>query len=169
MGKGCHALTGVVYLKYVEGRARNGKPIRPYSISARTHAITRMPGFINKKHLRDSYTDVEDYAMIHIVFQDGTVADVVASELLHGGSKNYIEVHANNHRSICNISPNNAMQTYNPVDENFRDIYVTEKTGTKQAVNIPPLGTVGNQNEINAVLQDYDNRYSNRERQPISC
>ena len=31
------------------------------------------------------------------------------------------------------------MQTYNPVDENFKDIYVVEKTGTKQGwSNISP-------------------------------
>lgn len=153
MGKGCHALTGAVYLKYVEGRARNGKPIRPLTISARTHAITRMPGFLNQGHLRDSYTDVEDYAMIHVVFEDGTVADVVSNELLQGGSKNYLEVHANNHRTICNITPNNTMQTYNPIDENFRDIYVVEKTGTKQGwSNLSPDEGwfIGYQNEIEA-------------------
>ena len=51
---------------------------------------------------------------------------------LQGGVKNYVEVHANNHRTICNIAPNNAMQTYNPAEQNFQDIYVVEKTGTKQ-------------------------------------
>jgi predicted dehydrogenase len=132
MGKGCHPLTAAIYLKHVEGRARNKKPIRPRTISCRTHAITRMPNYMNEGHLRDSYTDVEDYASIHIVFDDNTIADIVASELLHGGVKNYVEVHANNHRTICNITPNNAMQIYNPVDENFKDIYVVEKTGTKQ-------------------------------------
>jgi predicted dehydrogenase len=104
----------------------------PVSVSARTHAITRMPGFKNEGHLRDSYKDVEDYAAIHVVFEDGSIADIVASELLHGGVKNYVEVHANNHRTICNIAPNNAMQTYNPDEQNFKDIYVVEKTGTKQ-------------------------------------
>ena len=132
MGKGCHPLTAAIYLKHVEGRATSGKPIRPGSVTARTHAITRMPGFRNEGHLRDSYTDVEDYAMVHVVFEDGTIADIVASELTHGGVKNYLEVNANNHRTICNITPNNAMQTYNPVEENFKDIYVVEKTGTKQ-------------------------------------
>jgi predicted dehydrogenase len=132
MGKGCHPLTASIYLKHVEGRARTGNPIRPISISSRTHSITRMPGFINEGHLKDLYKDVEDYAMIHVVFEDGTFADIVASELLQGGVKNYVEVHANNHRTICNIAPNNAMQTYNPVEENFSDIYVVEKTGTKQ-------------------------------------
>lgn len=132
MGKGCHPLSAAIYLKHVEGRVCNGQPIRPKTITARTHAITRMENFKNQGHLKDSYTDVEDYAVIHVVFEDGTVADIVASELLHGGVKNYLEVHANNHRTICNITPNNAMQTYNPVDKNFEDIYVVEKTGTKQ-------------------------------------
>ncbi len=132
MGKGCHPLTAAIYLKHVDGRARTGKPIRPVSISCRTHSITRMPNFINERHLKDLYRDVEDYALVHIVFEDGTIADIVASELLQGGVKNYVEVHANNHRTICNIAPNNAMLTYNPVEENFKDIYVVEKTGTKQ-------------------------------------
>jgi predicted dehydrogenase len=132
-------LTAAIYLKHVEGIARNGKPIHPSTVSARVHAITRMDNYINEKHLKDSYTDIEDYASIHVVFEDGTIADIVASELLHGGVKNYLEVHANNHRTICNITPNNAMQTYNPVDENFNDIYVVEKTGTKQGwSNISP-------------------------------
>lgn len=132
MGKGAHPLTAAIYLKHAEGIARNGKPIHPITISARVHAITRMTNYKNKGHLKDTYTDIEDYANIHVVFEDGTIADIIASELLHGGVKNYLEVHANNHRTICNITPNNAMQTYNPIDENFKDIYVVEKTGTKQ-------------------------------------
>jgi predicted dehydrogenase len=132
MGKGCHPLAAAIYLKYMEGIKRYGNPIRPRSISTRTHAITRMPNFINEGHLRESYRDVEDYAASHVVFDDGTIAEIIASELMHGGVKNYFEVHANNHRTICNIAPNNVMQTYNPVDENYRDIYVVEKTGTKQ-------------------------------------
>lgn len=139
MGKGCHPLAGAIYLKQVEGMASTGKPIRPKTVTCRTHAITRLSNFKNEQHLRASYTDVEDYAYTHIVFEDGTVADIVASELLHGGVKNYLEVHANNHRTICNLTPNNAMQTYNPVEENFEDIYVVEKTGTKKGwSNISP-------------------------------
>ncbi|MEP6262204.1 MAG: Gfo/Idh/MocA family oxidoreductase [Gillisia sp.] len=139
MGKGCHPISAVLYLKQVEGISRNGKPIRPLTVTCRTHSITRMDNFDDKSHIRASYTDVEDYAFTHIVFEDGTIADITASELLQGGVKNYLEVHANNHRTICNITPNNAMQTYNPVEENFEDIYVVEKTGTKMGwSNISP-------------------------------
>lgn len=132
IGKGCHPLAAAIYLKQVEGMARNGKSIRPVTVSARTHAITRSSNFLNIGHLRDSYKDVEDYVSVHIVFEDETFADIVASELLQGGVKNYVEVHANNHRSICNITPNNAMQTFNPKEEYLNDVYVVEKTETKQ-------------------------------------
>jgi predicted dehydrogenase len=139
IGKGCHPMSAAIYLKHAEGRTRSGKPIHPMSISVRTHAITRMPLYEDLGHLRRGYTDIEDYALAHVVFQDGTMADITASELVHGGVKNCVEVHANNHRTICNIAPNNAMQTYNPVEDNFRDIYVVEKTGTKQGwSNISP-------------------------------
>ncbi|RZM28589.1 MAG: Gfo/Idh/MocA family oxidoreductase [Pedobacter sp.] len=139
IGKGSHPLAAAIYLKKIEGLKRNGKPLRPLKISARTHSITRLPGFIDKGHLKKNYTDVEDYANVHIIFQDGTIADITASELTHGGVRNYLEVNANNHRSICNIAPNNAMQTYNPLEEAFNDIYVVEKTGTKQGwSNISP-------------------------------
>ena len=40
-----------------------------------------------------------------LVFEDGTVADVTASELVMGGIYDYIEVFANNHRTRCRISP----------------------------------------------------------------
>ncbi len=132
IGKGVHPLTAALYLKKVEGRARGGGPIRPSTVSARTHAITRSENFIDKGHVRTTYTDIEDFAAIHVVFEDGTFADIFASELVLGGVHNWIEIAANNHRGICNINPNNAFQTYNPRDEYFNDIYVVEKTGTKQ-------------------------------------
>jgi hypothetical protein len=60
------------------------------------------------------------------------VADIFASEIVMGGIHNWLEVMANNHRAVCNINPNTAMQTYNPAEAQFRDVYVVEKIGTKQ-------------------------------------
>jgi predicted dehydrogenase len=132
IGKACHPLTAALYLKRVEGRARDGRPIRPAAVSARTHELTRLDGYVDAGHLRTDYTDIEDFAVLHVVFEDGTVADIFASEIVMGGIHNWLEVCANNHRAVCNINPNTAMLTYNPVDANFEDIYVVEKTGTKQ-------------------------------------
>jgi len=83
------------------------------------------------------YTDIEDFCAVHVVFEDGTVADIFSCEIVMGGIHNWLEVAANNHRTLCNINPNTAMQTYNPADEYFRDIYVVEKIGTKQGWSTP--------------------------------
>jgi len=137
IGKACHPLTAVLYFKRVEGRTRLGAPIRPKAVSARTHRLTTSPDYQDLGHLRCDYEDVEDFGHIHIVFEDGMVADVFASEILLGGVRNRLEVAANNHRTICNINPNTAMQTYNAREEYFKDIYVVEKTGTKQGWSNP--------------------------------
>ena len=132
IGKGVHPLTAALYLKRVEGRARHGKPIRPAAVSARVHSLTRLERYVDRGFLRTDYQDVEDFSATHVVFEDGTIADIFASEIVMGGIHNWLEVMASNHRTVCNINPNTAMQTYNPAEEQFRDIYVVEKIGTKQ-------------------------------------
>jgi len=132
IGKGVHPLTAALYLKRVEGRARHGRPIRPAAVSARMHSLTRLKDYADRGFLRTDYHDIEDFSATHVVFEDGTVADIFASEIVMGGIHNWLEVMANNHRALCNINPNTAMQTYNPAEEQFRDIYVVEKIGTKQ-------------------------------------
>jgi len=132
IGKGCHPLSAALYLKRVEGRVRDGQPIRPASVTARAHAITRLDGFCDEGHIRTGYYDIDDFAMIHVTFEDGTIATLLTSDIVLGGIHNWLEVCANNHRTVCNINPNTAMQTYNPVDENYQDIYTVEKIGTKQ-------------------------------------
>ena len=137
IGKGCHPLTAALYLKRVEGIAKNGKPILPKAVSARTHALTRLKSFEDRGHIRCDYHDIDDFSLMHVVFEDGTIADIFASDILVGGIHNWLQVSANNHRTICNINPNTAMQTYNPVEDYFKDIYVVEKTGTKQGWSNP--------------------------------
>ena len=132
VGKGCHPLSALLYLKRVEGRARDGRPIRPATVSARIHELTRLPGYRDAGHLRTDYNDIEDAAMLHVTFEDGTLATVFASEIVMGGIKNRLEVMANNHRAVCNINPNDTMRTYNPDEAAFEDVYLVEKLGTKQ-------------------------------------
>lgn len=127
IGKGCHPLTAVIYFKHVEGRTRFGMPIRPKTVSARVHSITRLPNFDDQGYLKTHYKDVEDFGIIHIEFEDGTIADIVANELSLGGTNNWIRVNANNHRTLCNMSHNNTMETYTPDEKFYNDVYVVEK------------------------------------------
>ncbi|MCL2133705.1 MAG: gfo/Idh/MocA family oxidoreductase, partial [Bacteroidales bacterium] len=111
---------------------RFGKPIHPKSVTARVHAITRMPNYDNKGFLKTHYKDTEDFAILHIEFEDGTIADMFASELVLGGTNNWIQVCANNHQTKCNMSHNTAMQTYTPDGNFYNDVYIVEKIETKQ-------------------------------------
>jgi len=137
VGKGCHPLTACLYLKQIEGRARDGRPIRPASVSCRVHEITRLPAFQSRGFLRTDYDDVEDYSQLHVTFDDGTVADVFATELVLGGVHNWLEVFANNHRTTCRLNPVNLLDTYNPVASQLTDVYVVEKIGTKEGWSHP--------------------------------
>jgi predicted dehydrogenase len=132
IGKGVHPLGAILYLKRIEGLATLGRPIRPASVSARTHELTRLPGYRDAGFIRTDYRDIEDYGMIHVVFEDGTVGDVVTSEIVLGGIYDYVEVFANNHRTRCLISPTELANTYNPRGEQFKDVYLIEKTSTQE-------------------------------------
>jgi len=153
IGKGCHPLSVAIYLKHVEGRVKNGSPIRPKTISSRTHAITRLPNYEDKGYLQTTYKDIEDFASMHVVFEDNTIASLFASELVLGGVNNWIEINTNNHRSRCQMSHNDAMKIYTPSEENLKDVYIVEKTETKQGWSFisPDEGWFhGYQHEMNA-------------------
>ena len=137
VGKGCHPMTAALYLKRAEGEARDGKAIRPATVSARTHAITRLKNFRDLGFLRTTYDDIEDYGQVHVTFTDGTVADIFSCELVLGGVHNWLEVFANNHRTRCNLNPIDALETYNADEKFLKDVYVTEKIGTKQGWTRP--------------------------------
>jgi predicted dehydrogenase len=132
IAKGCHPLGAILYLKRKEGIARLGRPLRPAAVSARTHSITSIPGFEDRGFLRTKYQDTEDYGFLHVTFEDGTVADVTASELVMGGIYDYVEVFANNHRTRCRISPVSVLDVYNPCHEQFKDIYLLEKISSNE-------------------------------------
>jgi predicted dehydrogenase len=137
MGKACHPLSAVLYFKREEGKASGKGPIRPAAVSARTHNLTQIPGYRDEGHIRTDYHDVENFVSVHVVFEDGAVADVFASEIVIGGVHNWIEVFANNHRMRCNINPVDACVLYNPDESKLKDVYITEKLGTKQGWSFP--------------------------------
>jgi predicted dehydrogenase len=132
VGKGVHPLGGMLYLKRIEGLRRNNKPVRPKTVTSKTHKLTRLASYQDKGFIRTNYHDVEDYGFIHITFEDGTVADVLASEVALGGLDGYIEVFANNHRTKCQVSPVHITDTYNPSNSQYDDIYIVEKCSTKE-------------------------------------
>lgn len=121
---GSHPLGAILYLKRVEGLARYGKPIRPESVTARIHTLTKCRAYEDKHFLRNDYHDVEDYGWAHIIFEDGTVGDIMGGATVLGGINDYMDIFAANHRTRININPVTFMETYNPKSSQFDDIYI---------------------------------------------
>ena len=71
-------------------------------------------------------------ALLHVVFDDGTVGDITASELVMGGIYDFVEVFANNHRTRCRMSPVNVIDVYNPRHEQMKDVYLVEKISSNE-------------------------------------
>jgi predicted dehydrogenase len=155
VGKGTHPLTAALYLKRVEGNTRNGRPIRPQSVSARVHEITRLPSYQDLGFLRTDYKDIEDVGVVHITFEDGTIADIFSGEIVMGGIYCWMEVMANNHRTRCNISHIDAVETYNPKEEIYKDVYLVEKIGTKQGWS----KAAPDENWMNGYVQEMEHFY----------
>ena len=132
MGKGCHPLSAMLYLKRVEGLAHAGRPIRPKAVSCRCERLTGIPNYRDAGFIRTDYHDTEDHCLAHVTFEDGTVADVLSSEVVLGGLYSYLDVFANNHRTRCNLSPTPLLETFNPSGPQYADVYTVEKISTKE-------------------------------------
>ncbi len=130
--KGCHPLSAAIYFKAIEGRTRLGRPIRPARVSAHSHRLTQLAGYVDEGTLRTDYADTEDYGQMHVTFEDGTVADILASDVVLGGVANWIEVFCGNHRTRCNLNPVDALETFAPSAAALEDVYVVEKIHPKQ-------------------------------------
>lgn len=172
VGKGCHPLTAALYLKRVEGINRVGEPIRPKSVRATTHEITKSPNYIDSGYIRKDYDDVENWSHMHVVFEDGFVADIYATEIVLGGIRERLEIVGTNFRFNCNMSPNNASVMFIPdrsiltVVPGEHVINISEKINTSEGWTTPSP----NENWMRGYPQEFMDFISaiEQEREPIS-
>jgi len=130
--KGSHPLGAALQLKQEEGLRRNGKPIRAAAVFAETGNLTHIAAFQaeQERYLRTGWEDVEDWGIIVITFEDGSVAEIKAADTTLGGVHNYLEAYLSNARVRANINPNDAGVAYAPAGHIFGDEYIHEKIET---------------------------------------
>jgi predicted dehydrogenase len=139
LGKGCHPLGGALYLKYDEGRRRTGRPIRPKSVIGAVANLSYIESLKSepKKYIAFGWEDVEDWGTMVVTFEDGSVAQITASDNVLGGISNTLKVYGSNAVVHCNINPNTVCQAYAPEASVFGDEYITEKIETKAGWTCP--------------------------------
>ena len=137
--KGSHPLGAVLQLKQWEGQRRNGRPIRPASVMCEVGNLTFIESVKRepKHYIKMDWKDVEDWGLIVLKFDDGSVAEIAAGDTTLGGVHNYLEAYLSNARIRANINPNNACVAYAPSAEIFGDEYISEKIETKGGWSYP--------------------------------
>lgn len=131
---GAHPLAGILYLKEVEARAR-GEQIEVASVLADTAAVTKCLNEHEHRHIAASPVDVEDFANVTVTFTDGSKAVVIATDLVLGGTKNYIEVYCNDGVLMCTLTPTDMLGTYFLDEEGLEDVNLAEMLPSKLGWN----------------------------------
>jgi predicted dehydrogenase len=171
MGKACHPLGLALYIKRLEGRIRDGKPIEPVAVSGRCGYLTyeddyQDPDYRNTKKVRSGYVDGEDWGLMVVRFADGTYAEVEANEFTLGGVANTFEVLSNKFRVRGNLSPNNALQAYSPSPDVFEPEYIVEKLELSGGWSFPAMNenfTMGYLDEMQVFLDRFAAHRAGRE------
>ena len=140
LGKACHPLGAALYLKAEEGMRLRGAPVRPVAVMAEVAHLADTATF---KASTPCYmrvvaaSNVEDWGSMLITFDDGTVAQITASDVVLGGVRNQMAVYGAKAVVFANINPNNAVQAYAPEATVFGEEYIVEKTETKAGWSFP--------------------------------
>jgi len=131
---GCHPLTGILWLKQVEAAARN-EEIHVVSVTADMGNTTTNLTEYEKRHLTIKPFDVEEFANVTLTFSDNTKAVIIASDNVLGGTKNYIEIYANDGTLMNNITPANNLQAYFLDQEGLENVQFSEMLPEKTGWN----------------------------------
>lgn len=135
---GAHPLAAILWLKRIEADAR-GESITVKSVFADMGLVTPALSPYDHRHIAARPNDVEDCGTVILTFSDGTKATIIATDLLLGGSKNYLELYCNDAVINCNLTMSNLMSTYFLDEERLDDVYISEMLPSKTGWNNPFL------------------------------
>ena len=122
---GCHPLAGMLHLKQVESESR-GETIAVTSVLADTGVTTHCLREEELRYLAARPGDVEDFGTLTLTFSDGTKCLMIATDVVLGGTKNYIEVYGSDGVLLCNLTPTDLLSTYFPDEKGIEHIQLAE-------------------------------------------
>lgn len=125
MRNGVHPLGAILYLKKQEAIAL-GREIIVKSVVGDMGYATKGLSEYEHRHIAADPHDVEDAGTAVLTFTDGSKATIISTDNLLGGSKNYVEVYANDTAINCRLTMNDAMETYMVDDEGMDNVYLSE-------------------------------------------
>lgn len=135
---GAHPLSAVLWLKKVESEAR-GEDIKIKTVFGDMGRVTTGLNSYEHRHIAAQPHDVEDNGTVIITFSDNSKAVIIATDVLLGGSRNYLELYCNDAVINCNLTMSNLMSTYFLDEDRLDDVYLSEMLPAKTGWNTPFL------------------------------
>ncbi len=135
---GAHPLAAILWLKRVEAEA-HGESVSVQSVFADMAQITGNLTEYEHRHIAARPHDVEDCGTVIITFSDHTKAVIIATDVLLGGSRNYIELYCNDAAINCKLTMSDLMSTYFLDEDHLDDVYLSEMLPSKTGWNNPFL------------------------------
>lgn len=135
---GAHPLAAILWLKQTEAVAR-GENIKVKSVFADMGRVTTSLSEYEHRHIAARPVDVEDNGTVILTFTDNSKAVIIATDVLLGGSKNYVELYCNDATIYCNLTMSDLMSTYFLDEDNLDDVYLSEMLPSKTGWNHPFL------------------------------
>jgi predicted dehydrogenase len=127
---GCHPLSGVLFLKQVEAKAR-GETIGVVSVTCDVGNVAACLKPEERTYIKANPVDVEDWGTLTTTFSDGTKATIFSGDMIMGGVRNLIETYTSGGSLFANITPNNHLMSYQTSEEKLASVYITEKVDRK--------------------------------------
>lgn len=134
--KTCHPLGPALYLKQAEGLLREGRPIRPARVSAVAAQVLRHQPASSGDHFR-VMQNVDDYARVTVLFEDGTVAELFGYDLSISGIRNELSVIADFGQYDMRINPCNENELFLPDGLLAGNLLLREKLPTPEGTSFP--------------------------------
>lgn len=125
MRNGVHPLGAILYLKEQESISQ-GNNVTVKSVVGDMGFATKQLSEHEHRYIDANPHDVEDAGTAVITFTDGSKATIIATDNLLGGSKNYVEIYANDTAINCHLTMNDAMETYMIDNEGMDSVYLSE-------------------------------------------
>jgi predicted dehydrogenase len=134
--KACHPLGPALYLKQIEGLIREGRPVRPLKVSAVATQVLKHQPPSSGEHFR-VMQNVDDYARITVLFEDGTVAELFGYDLSISGIRNDLSVIADFGQYDLRMNPNNEHELFLPDGAVAGNLLLREKLPTPEGTSFP--------------------------------
>lgn len=131
-------------------------------------SLTKTRGFLadQEKFIREGWDYCEDWGSLFLTFDDDTVAQITASDIVLGGIQNVFSVYGSKSVVHANNVPNTSVLAYAPRAGLFGDVYLREKVETTAGWQF----TSGDEHWMNgfpAELQDFCEAVAD-DREPLS-